>query len=143
MTTTLYRVKLRGPDGIRLTVDFPPEALELAPPPKPITHGRLSSYTKRGCRCDLCRAANTAWSAEMRRRRKAATAATHDEAELEERGKEVHNMKREGSNEGLEKKANAVSEKVLAAKSKRGQDMSTAPDMLPEEVPGGEVYLDE
>ena len=32
-------------------------------------HGR-SGYRKRGCRCDVCRAANAAWARERRRRRR-------------------------------------------------------------------------
>lgn len=35
-------------------------------------HGRPSTYTNHLCRCDLCRAANTAYYRELRERRRQA-----------------------------------------------------------------------
>lgn len=63
-----YRVAVPLENGILMRLEIPSELLKGV---KPITHGRLSSYQKRRCRCADCTAANTAWSAEFKRRKKA------------------------------------------------------------------------
>lgn len=36
-------------------------------PRKPLEHGKLATYTSRGCRCDKCRAASNAYRRERRK----------------------------------------------------------------------------
>ena len=36
---------------------------------KPVEHGKVNSYVSHGCRCDSCKAANTEYARETRRKR--------------------------------------------------------------------------